>query len=428
MEVDDLYPLSPMQQGMLFHALYEPQAGDYVNQMRVDVEGLDLPRFKAAWQATVENHDILRTGFIWRGDLEQPLQVVHRHAEVSFIEADLQDRSESPRELDTLAESERVQGFNLECPPLIRLAVVHTGMQRCHLIYTSHHILMDGWSSSQLFGEVLERYAGHVPEAQLGRYRDFIAWLQVQDKSSQEAFWKTQLANLDEPTRLFQALSQNLRHGSSGLGELAHELDHQQMIKLKSFAQGQKITLNTLVQSAWLLLLQRYTGQDTVAFGATVSGRPAELRGVEQQVGLFINTLPVVATLKPDVPAAQWMQQIQGQNLALREQEHTPLFEVQRLAGLGGETLFDTILVFENYPVSQVLEQGAPQGVRFGSVVSREQTHYPLSIAVGVGETLTLHYSYDLAEVCPETIERLNQHLLHLLSELVERPQAPWAR
>nr|WP_098479745.1 non-ribosomal peptide synthetase [Pseudomonas poae] len=426
--VDDVYPLSPMQQGMLFHALYEPQAGDYVNQMRVNVEGLDIARFREAWQAALDNHDILRTGFIWDGDLAQPLQVVHRQVQMPFIETECPEGADQQQQLDQLADAQRLQGFALESPPLVRIALAHTGPQRCHLIYTSHHILMDGWSSSQLLGEVLGRYAGHVPQAQVARYRDFIAWLQSQDKTLREAFWKTQLASLDEPTRLFQALPRNKDVRASGLGEYAHELDAVGMARLKAFAQGQKITLNTLVQSAWLLLLQRYTGQDTVAFGATVSGRPADLRGVEQQVGLFINTLPVVATPRPDMPASQWMQQIQQQNLALREHEHTPLFELQRLAGLGGEALFDTILVFENYPVSEVLEQGAPQGVRFGSVSSREQTHYPLSIAVGVGETLTLHYSYDRSEVDGPTVERLNRHLLHLLAELVAKPHAALAQ
>ena len=421
--VEDVYPLSPMQQGMLFHALYEPQAGDYVNQMRVDVEGLDVPRFRDAWQAALDNHDILRTGFIWHGGLEHPLQVVHRHVQLPFIETECPEGPGQQQMLDRLADAQRVQGFNLESPPLVRIALAHTGPQRCQLIYTSHHILMDGWSSSQLLGEVLERYAGVVPQAQVTRYRDFIEWLHAQDKTLREAFWQTQLANLDEPTRLFQALARNKDQAASGLGEYAHELDAAQMARLKAFAQGQKITLNTLVQSAWLLLLQRYTGQDTVAFGATVSGRPADLRGVEQQVGLFINTLPVVATPRPDMTAAHWMQQIQQQNLALREHEHTPLFELQRLAGLGGEALFDTILVFENYPVSEVLEQGAPLGVRFGEVKSREQTHYPLSIAVGSGETLSLHYTYDLGQVEAATVMRLHQHLLHLIMAMVARPQ-----
>ncbi len=422
--VEDVYPLAPLQQGMLFHALYEPQAGDYVNQMRVDVEGLDVPRFRDAWQAALDNHDILRTGFILHGSLEHPLQVVHRHAQLPFIETECLEGEGFAQRLDRLADSQRLQGFDLEQPPLIRIALVHTGPQRCHLIYTSHHILMDGWSSSQLLGEVLERYAGHAPQAQVSRYRDFIAWLQAQDKTLRDAFWTKQLATLEEPTRLFQALPRNKDQDAAGLGEYALELDAAQMARLKAFAQSQKITLNTLVQSAWLLLLQRYTGQDTVAFGATVSGRPAELRGVEQQVGLFINTLPVVASPRPDMPVAQWLQQIQQQNVALREHEHTPLFELQRLAGLGGDALFDTILVFENYPVSEVLEQGAPLGVRFGPVHSREQTHYPLSIAVGVGETLSLHYTYDLGAVDAPTVMRLSQHLLHLLTELVAKPQA----
>ncbi|WP_422889303.1 non-ribosomal peptide synthase/polyketide synthase [Pseudomonas chlororaphis] len=425
-QVEDIYPLSPMQQGMLFQSLYGQGSGDYINQMRVDVQGLDVGRFQAAWQVALEHHDILRSGFLWQAELEQPLQVVYKQRQVPLVEHDWQHRADQAQALDNLAEAARTQGFVLEQAPLLSLVVVRTGANSHHLIYTNHHILMDGWSGSQLFGEVLQHYAGETLRAPVGRYRDYIAWLQAQDRSISETFWKGQLAGLEEPTRLARgahdgrAQDDKARDASVALVNGAHRLslDRDQTERLKAFAQGSKVTLNTLVQSAWLLLLQRHTGQRTVAFGATVAGRPAELQGIEQQVGLFINTLPVVATPSPQRWVGEWLQQLQEQNLRLREQEHTPLFEIQRWAGLGGEALFDSILVFENYPVSEALEQGSPAGLRFGAIESLEQTHYPLTVLLAIGETLGLEFNYDRQAFGAQDIEQLAEHFQQLLLAL----------
>ena len=417
-EVEDLYPLSPMQQGMLFQSLYSEGSADYINQMRVDVQGLDVPRFQQAWQAAIDKHEILRSGFLWHAGLNHPLQVVYKQLQLGLVVHDWQDRDECEAAIDSLAAALREQGFALEQAPLLSLVVVRTGPSSHHLLYTNHHILMDGWSGSQLFGEVLQHYAGEVQRPPVGRYRDYIAWLQAQDTSASETFWKAQLAGLREPTRLARGVmdTQNAVPMVNGAHNLA--FDQRQTEFLKAFAQTHKVTLNTLVQSAWLLLLARYTGQGTVAFGATVAGRPAELRGIEQQVGLFINTLPVVATPDLQMPISQWLQQIQAQNLGLREQEHTPLFEVQRWAGLGGEALFDNILVFENYPVSEALEQGSPSGLRFGAVQSLEQTHYPLTVLLGVGQTLGLEFNYNRQAFTAEDIQRLAEHFSQLLLAL----------
>ncbi|WP_339467297.1 non-ribosomal peptide synthase/polyketide synthase [Pseudomonas sp. EL_65y_Pfl1_R83] len=417
-DIEDVYPLSPMQQGMLFQSLYGEGSGDYINQMRIDVEGLDVPRFRQAWQAAVDRHEILRSGFLWQTELEQPLQVVYKQMHMPFAEQDWQGRPDSSVALDSLAESARAQGFVLEQAPLLSLTVVRTGASRYHLIYTNHHILMDGWSGSQLFGEVLQHYAGEPLRVPIGRYRDYIAWLQAQDKSVSEAFWKEQLLNLQEPTRLARGLQAAQSEALAVNGEHRLNLDASQTAQLKAFAQRSKVTLNTLVQSAWLLLLQHHTGQSTVAFGATMAGRPAQLRGIEQQVGLFINTLPVVATPDAQMTVSQWLQQIQAQNVRLREQEHTPLFEIQRWAGLGGEALFDSILVFENYPVSEALEQGAPSGLTFGAVHSLEQTHYPLTVLLGIGETLGLEFNYDRQAFSAAHIQRLAEHFQQVLQAL----------
>ncbi|HBO2527408.1 non-ribosomal peptide synthetase [Pseudomonas aeruginosa] len=418
--IEDIYPLSPMQHGMLFHSLYEQASGDYLNQLRVDVHGLDPARFRAAWQAALDSHDILRAGFLWQGDLEQPLQVIHKHLELPFAEHDWRGREALTEALDELAASERRRGFELEQAPLLRLVLVRMDEERYHLVYTHHHILLDGWSSAQLLGEVLARYTGEQAERTGGRYRDYIAWLQAQDKRVSEAFWKEQLAELLEPTRLAQAVA--AEREQVGSGQFQRNLPPARTARLKTFAQRHAVTLNTLVQAAWSLLLQRYTGQDTVVFGATVAGRPAELAGIERQIGLFINTLPVVATPQPGMRLTDWLQEVQARSLALREQEHTPLFEIQRWAGLG-EALFDSLLVFENYPVAEALEKGSPGGVRFGPVSNHEQTNYPLTVALGVGDSLTLQYSYDRQAFSDAAVEQLDRHLLNLLEGFVDNAE-----
>ncbi|HGY3567433.1 TPA: non-ribosomal peptide synthase/polyketide synthase [Pseudomonas aeruginosa] len=418
--IEDIYPLSPMQHGMLFHSLYEQASGDYLNQLRVDVHGLDPARFRAAWQAALDSHDILRAGFLWQGDLEQPLQVIHKHLELPFAEHDWRGREALAEALDELAASERRRGFELEQAPLLRLVLVRMDEERYHLVYTHHHILLDGWSSAQLLGEVLARYTGEQAERTGGRYRDYIAWLQAQDKRVSEAFWKEQLAELLEPTRLAQAVA--AEREQVGSGQFQRSLPPARTARLKTFAQRHAVTLNTLVQAAWSLLLQRYTGQDTVVFGATVAGRPAELAGIERQIGLFINTLPVVATPQPGMRLTDWLQEVQARSLALREQEHTPLFEIQRWAGLG-EALFDSLLVFENYPVAEALEKGSPGGVRFGPVSNHEQTNYPLTVALGVGDSLTLQYSYDRQAFSDAAVEQLDRHLLNLLEGFVDNAE-----
>ncbi|WP_175653603.1 non-ribosomal peptide synthetase, partial [Pseudomonas sp. Marseille-P9899] len=419
--VQDLYPLSPMQQGMLFHTLYEQEAGNYINQLRVEVEGLEVPRFRAAWQALVDQHDVLRSVFF--SDLRQPVQAVLRQVEVPFVELNVRGQAEQDAWIEQWAAAERARGFVLEQGPLLRLAVLRTGEHSHQLVYTCHHILMDGWSTSRMLGEVLQRYSGHSVAANSGRYRDYIEWLQRQDGAASRDFWTRHLHGLEQPTRLAQAVSAPV--GGDGYGEQLHGLDEQQTQRLSDFAREQRVTLNTLVQAAWLLLLQRYSGQASVAFGATVAGRPTELPGIEEQLGLFINTLPVLGSPRPEQTVAEWLAQVQAQNLVLREHEHTPLNDIQRWAGRGGEALFDSILVFENYPVSEALQQTAPQGLVFGSLINQEQAHYPLALVVNVGAALSMRLSHDRRQFSDEVVAQLARHLDHLLQALIRDAQAP---
>ena len=433
-QIDDIYPLSPMQSGMLFHSVFEPGGSAYLNQLRVDIDGLDAPRFEQAWRTVLARHDILRSGFLHE---PERLQWVARQAPLPLLHVDWQGRSEQMKDLeqrlDELARAQLAQGFDLAQPPLMRLALVQTSAARHHLIWTVHHLLMDGWSTSQLLGEVLRAYAGaKEPQAQTAgtRYRDYIGWLQAQDPQRTEQYWRGQLAQLQQPTRLADAMPRSATADvqSAGHAEYRFRFDQPTTAMLNDAARRQRITLNTLVQAAWALLLQRYTdasGRNGVAFGATVSGRPAELPGVQHLLGLFINTLPVVTAVPPQQPAAQWMRALQEQNLAAREYEHTPLYDIQRWAGQGGQGLFDSILVFENYPVDATLQQGAPGGLAFSSVRHREETNYPMTVIVNAGETLQLQYRYDRSRFDAVTVERMAQHVSLLLQTLATAPQQP---
>ncbi|WP_256217616.1 condensation domain-containing protein, partial [Pseudomonas sp. NBRC 111119] len=413
-DIADIYPLSPMQQGMLFHSLYEDASGAYVNQLRVDVQGLDEQAFAQAWAAAIEAHDILRSGFFWPRGVERPVQVVRKQVQLPLAVHDWRGLEEVEQALEQLALQQRQQPFDLAHPPLLRLMLVRVGEASYHLIYTHHHILLDGWSNAQLFGEVLQRYSGEAVNVGAGRYSDYIAWLQRQNAPTSEGFWRAQLARLDSPTRLARVVTPGVE-SPRGHDDWCYRFNEADTQRLAAFSRASKVTLNTLVQGAWALILQRFSGQQAVAFGATVSGRPADLPGVEQQIGLFINTLPVIASPQPEHTIGQWLQQLQAQNLALREQEHTPLFDIQRWAGQQGEALFDSLLVFENYPVSQALEQGAPGGLRFGEVANHERTNYALTVLVDIGQTLELNLAYAKAGFDPVQVEQLGSALVGLL-------------
>ncbi|WP_042339971.1 non-ribosomal peptide synthetase, partial [Paraburkholderia ferrariae] len=417
---EDLYPLAPMQAGLLFHASYDPHDTAYRNQLGVDLEGLDVPRFREAWHSAVARHAILRTGFIQRA--AGPLQWVSADAVLPFVELDWRGMADLDAALQALARRERETPFDLACPPLFRLVLVRTAEHTHRLIWTHHHLLLDGWSTSLLLGDVLRAYAGQGDRsAGAGRYRDYIAWLGTRDRAAGLDYWKEQVLRIDEPTRLASALASPASAQAGARGEYRVELGHAVSDALAAWARRERVTVNTLVQGAWAVLLQRYTRQRAVVFGATVSGRPPELPHAERMLGLFINTLPVVLEPRAEATLGEWLRAAQDQALAMREYEQTPLSDIQKLAGAGRHGLFDTLVVFENYPVDEALNEGAAVGLDASRVVTREQTHYPLALSVGqAADGLTLRYDYaadcfDAARI--ETIARQFQRLLERMPE-----------
>ncbi|MGS0897008.1 amino acid adenylation domain-containing protein [Burkholderia stagnalis] len=414
--IEDLYPLSPMQSGMLFHTLYAPTGSAYLNQLRIDVDGLEVARFRAAWEAVTARHSILRTGFVQQGDAW--LQWVAREVTLPFTEHDWLNRPDRAAALDALATGELSRGFDMTVAPLQRIVLIRTEANRHHLIWTHHHVLMDGWSVSQLMGEVLRHYDGRKLPAQGGRYRDYIEWLQRRDAGASETYWRGVLSTLDEPTRLTTAPSQ--ADAESGQGEHVLTLSEASTAQLTAFARACRVTVNTLVQGAWSLILQRHTGQKAVVFGATVAGRPGDLAGAEQLLGLFINTVPVVRSARGDQRVGEWLQALQAQGVASQEHAHTPLYEIQRWSGAGPEGLFDTLVVFENYPVDEALKETAPGGLSFGELGFREETNYPLTLGVTLTDRLEVATSYARARIDGERVGRLAAQLERVLTAFVE--------
>ncbi|WP_369959644.1 amino acid adenylation domain-containing protein [Pseudomonas benzenivorans] len=419
--VEDLYPLSPLQQGLLFHTRLQG-AASYVNQLVLPLAGLDPQRLHGAWRQVFQRHAILRSAFL---DGERPLQAVRGTLQLPWEVRDWRGEADFDAALSAFCAAERQAGFDLAAAPLLRLTLVQQGAREHVLVWTLHHLLLDGWSTALLLGEVLALYHGEALPAPRGQFRDYIAWLAGQDAAASEAFWRPLLQRLDGPSRIVGCLPCR----QPGTGHVRHPLPlaAQEEAELRGFAQRQGVTLNSLIQGAWALLLGRLTGKRRVCFGTTVAGRPAELEGSEQLLGLFINSLPVPIELPAGQAVGEWLRAVQALNLSLREHEHTPLYELQRWAGSAGEGLFDSLLVFENYPLGDALRQAERGELRLGQPQSHEFTHYPLTLAVLPGERLELLLAYDSAHFDGAGIARLDALLRQILAELCRDAQRPLA-
>jgi len=427
-QIDDIYPLSPMQQAMLLHSAADTESAYYINQVDLPVQGLQVERFREAWQAALDRHDILRTSFHWPDDSEHPLQVVQRHAVLDLQLLDWRAQADPEHAIEQLAAADRARGFDLARAPLQRITLIRTGEQDYRMLWTSHHILMDGWSSSRLFGEVLQHYNEGQVASPAARYREFIAWLHRQPREELEQFWKQRLSTLSEPTALSQAIYP--RHDSEVAGHeaLYSSWDPAQTERLQQFCRACRVTLNTLVQAAWLLVLQRFTGQRTVAFGSTVAGRPASLPNAEQTLGLFINTLPVIQTVEPAQQVRQWLAQLQDYNLDLRDHAHAPLADIQRWSGMGAQPMFDSIIVFENYPIDERLGQAGESELSFGQSSNHDVTNFPMDLAVTVGQRLSIEYLYLRASFAPEAVQAIRQCMEYTLEALAQDGERPLGR
>jgi len=429
-EVEDLYPLSPMQQGMLFHSLRDPTSGVYVEQLSFRVPGgLVIPAFKEAWKQALERHSILRSAFVWEG-VEEPLQIVRASLALPWAEQDWRDVPANEREarLSAFLADDRARGFDLTAAPLMRLTLLRLTDEAVQVVWSCHHILFDGWSLPILIKEVLYLYeaacrgtAIHLPAPR--PYRDYIAWLLRQDLGSAEGFWRNALRGFKAPTPLSIGLP------GSGAAARAAQVTHERRLSaeateaLERFARAHGLTLNTVVQGAWGLLLSRYSGEEEVVFGATASGRSIDLPGIDSMVGLFINTLPVRLQAAPEAPVVPWLRALQERQAEQLPHAYSPLAQVQGWSELPrGQALFESLLVVENYPVDEALQHGdGPLAI--DDVQSAEQTSYPLTVAVVPGRELALQMTFAADRFDEAAIERMLGHYQALIEGLMKAPE-----
>jgi amino acid adenylation domain-containing protein len=429
--IEAIYPLSPMQQGMLFHSLYAPESGVYVEQITFTLTGdLNVVAFESAWQTVVDRYSILRTLFIWE-NRPTPLQIVLKQVDLPWTNLDWLSLSSTAQQqqLSELLHTQRAQGFKLSQAPLMGCALIQLTDDTYQLIWNSHHILLDGWCLSIIFNEVLSFYEAdiqgetcHLPKPV--PYRDYITWLNAQDRAASTEFWRQNLHCFSAPTPLVVGRTVPQSHQpESNYRKLELRLSVDVSSKLQALAQQQHVTLSTIIQAAWGLLLSRYSSEPDIVFGVTVSGRTASLSGVENMVGLFINTLPLRLQISSDQQLLSWLEQIQQLTLELQQYSYTPLVEIQSLSDIpGGKPLFESIVVFENYPMDRSLanETGSLQ---VGEIETHGQTNFPLTVVAEPGDELSIRISYDTFRFTEGTIERMLGHLQTIFSAIATNPQ-----
>ncbi|MCC6858461.1 MAG: amino acid adenylation domain-containing protein, partial [Bryobacterales bacterium] len=429
-DLESVYPLSPMQQGMLFHTLYAPGSGVYVEQLHCILEGsLDAAAFRQAWQRALDRHTVLRTAFVWKR-LENARQVVHRHLEVPLEWEDWSglEAAEQDHRLEAMLACERLRGFDLNKAPLVRLKLIRLGENTHRFVWSHHHLLLDGWSLPILLKEVFACYeaaaAGRTPVLPPARpYREYIDWLRRQDRSRAQAFWRRYLKGFAAPTPLAAGPEPSAAPDLTTYATEEIQLPAECTSELQALCRQNGLTLNTLVQGAWALLLSRYSGESDVLFGATVSGRPAELAGAGSMLGLFINTLPVRARIPDGMAMLDWLRQLQVEQAELRQYEHSSLAEVQSWSEIPrGVSLFDSLLVFENYPVDDSLLSGTGS-IRVRGIRSLEQTNYPLTLVSGPGRVLALKAAFDTRRFERSRVIRMLGHLRVLLESVAADPR-----
>ncbi|MCB5182200.1 amino acid adenylation domain-containing protein [Streptomyces antimicrobicus] len=434
--LEDVLPLSPLQEGLLFHALLDEQGLDiYTVQLGLELAGrVDGDVLRTAVAKLVERHTTLRTGFRHEG-LERPVQVVRRRVPVPYAEVDLTglDPQERAAELERVVAEDRTRKFDLARPPLVRFTLIRLGEREHRLLVSNHHILLDGWSTPLLVSELLTLYKERGDDSSLPRvtpYREYLAWVARQDRAEGERAWRDVLEGAGEPTLL--APEDPARRP---VRPRHHTLDLPEDFTGELMAQARRhgLTVNTLLQGAWGILLGRLTGRDDVVFGGTVSGRPPEIPGVENMIGLFINTLPVRVRLDPAESLIGLLARHQKQQAGLMNHQHLSLSDVQQLGGWkdGIGELFDTLTVTENYPVDPTAlaeERTDPDAMRVVGLDGQDANHYPFSLAAVPGPRLHLRLSYRPDLFAQETIEALGTRLEHLLRLVVEDPERPVGR
>ncbi|MFC7895146.1 amino acid adenylation domain-containing protein [Streptomyces sp. NPDC057381] len=417
-----VWPQAPGQSGIQFQAaLAEGSFDVYHMQFALHLSGpVDPERMRAAGQALLERHPNLRSAFLTT-DEGDPVQVVPEHVDIPWRHLDLTGLSEAEQDaaLDRALADDRADQLDPARPPLIRLALLTCGPERAKLIVTAHHTLFDGWSSPMVITDLIRLYSGTRDLTPVRDYGDYLAWLAKQDQSVSEARWKAELDGLDQPTLV--APNAALKGSASALGRVEVPLSIDKGRELARRAAELGVTLNTLLQGAWAILLAQLTGQRDVVFGAAVNGRPADLVGSDEMVGLFINTLPTRVVCGPDRTLGEVITDLQDRQTALLDHHHYGLADIQR--GVGLPALFDTLIVFENYPIDRegMVEANTSAGFTIDGIRPFAGSHYPLTLnSSDPYLRLSLDYQNNLYD--RDAAEEIAARLVRVLDRVLADP------
>ncbi|WP_447001975.1 non-ribosomal peptide synthase/polyketide synthase [Saccharothrix isguenensis] len=429
--VQDVYPLTPLQAGMVFHSLLDRDSTAYFDQLRFLLSGVaDAHAFGAACQRVVDRTPVLRSSVVWEG-VDEAVQVVHRRVELPVRHLDWRRLSERERAdaLDRVLADDLAAGLDLTRPPLLRLVVARTADDEVLVVWTAHHVLLDGWSLAQVLAEVCEQYAvevgGRRPEPVSRRpFRDYLRWLGERDRVGAERHWRGVLAGLEAPTPLPYDRPPVEAHRTESSESVPVELSADRSARLDRVARRAGLTVSTIVQGMWARLLSRYSGEPDVVFGTTVSGRPADLPGVESMVGMFINTVPTRVRVDRGRDVLSWLRDLQEAQSGSRSFDFVSLAELQAWSDLpAGANLFDSAVVFENYPVDELAN--ATQQVRVLDVQGLDSTNFPLTLSAHIGDRLRLELDYDRTLFDAATVERMAAYLVALLEAVADGRELP---
>ncbi len=427
--IHDIYTLSPMQQGMLFHSIYSPASGTYFEQTQTEINGpLNVEAFASAWKTVVERNAILRTAFVWEG-VDDPVQVVLNDVDfnIDFYDWRGKTADQIAAEYKVAIAHDRQTGFELTQAPLMRVLLFQVDDEAFKMVWSHHHLLFDGWSQPLLMGELLALYQAydknqpidlpHRPE-----FRDYIDWLENQDTAQAEQYWKDMLAGFTSPTPLIPDYTILQISGDYAISH-GVMLDQDFSDRLFAFAKETGVTLNTLVQGAWSFLLSRYSNERDVTFGATVSGRPPELPGAEAMIGLFINTLPVRVDVNPQNTIINWLKAHQARQVESRRFEYSSLVQIKKWTGIPGDrNLFDSILVFESYPTEEMAR--GKQEITVDQKEHFSRTNFPLTFVCSPGKQVGFEIAYEKDLFSEPVINRMLEHIQLVLKTFVEKPNA----
>ncbi|WP_459209686.1 non-ribosomal peptide synthase/polyketide synthase [Aquimarina rhabdastrellae] len=425
-QIEDIYPLNPLQEGLLFHSLYENNTKAYVTQFSCDFDGIiDEANFRESWKHIFEKHSVLRTQ-IFPDTFQSAIQCVYKEVAIPIEIVDQTEMSIATSKIQTQAfiETDRKKGFDITAVPLIRITLVRQPAQKTTMIVTNHHILWDGWSFSRIMSGFINTYetlqlGKSIPAFEVDHYGQQVRYTLDKDIYEGKTFWKNYLQDLEEPTYVPFIKDTTLRNHEIGNQEEHWDLGIELSTQLEDFAQQNHLTVNTLIQGAWGYLLSQYTRQETISFGATISGRDAAIEGIDEKVGLYINTIPVCITVDNKATIADWLQTLQKEHTIGREEySHLPLQTIQQTTAIQ-EALFDTLMVFENYPIDEK-SFNTGNALAVENLQYHEQTNYTLSIAFSIATTgLQIKMLYNDKVLDKETVATIGNHLINTLQSFI---------